>query len=147
MDDMDYLIGEIIYDSQIEELQKEEDTKDANRISKETSQLKTIIHDLNQFIDDDKDKIVFAERITEDTHKILEDTKDFIDKARESQKKAFIMKGTLISTGIGLCIGGPIGGILGNTIHLTILCAMLGGVSVGGFTGTLTNYILRYNSK
>lgn len=143
MEDMDYLISEIAYDEKIQEQLEKENNEDAKRIAKEAEKIKEIIKDLNELIEDEGEQIAFAELITEDTTNTLEDTKITLDKARESQKKAVILKGTLISAGIGACIGGPIGGVLGSSVHLTIMGAVLGGVSIGGFTGTLANFILK----
>jgi hypothetical protein len=32
---------------------------------------------------------------------------------------------------------------MSSSVHLTIMGAVLGGVSIGGFTGTLANFILK----
>ena len=142
MEDMDYLIPEVAYELKLAQQQDEEDKRDVEKLAKDTEQIKTIMKDLNELINDDGEQIVTAELITNETQEIIKDTKETLHKARESQKKAIILKGTLISAGIGVCIGGPIGGVLGSTVHLTLLSAIVGGVSVGGLMGSLTNYIL-----
>jgi hypothetical protein len=143
MEDMDYLFEEIQYDMNIKEELEKENLDDTKYLADNTKKIKEIMKDLNELIENDEDKIVFAEFISDDIQKKLEDTKIAIDNARESQRKSTILKGTLISAGIGACFGGPIGGILGSSIHLTITGVILGGISIGGFTGSLTNYILK----
>lgn len=142
MEDTDILVAELAYDSNTERLQKEQDKKDIIKLKEDTEKLKIIMKDLTEIIDDSGEQILFAERITDDTQETLKETSEHIKKARESQRKANILKGTLISTGIGICIGGPIGGILGNTVNLVGMGTLIGGVSIGGFMGSLTNYIL-----
>ena len=142
MEDMYYFIPEVAYELKLAQQQDEEDKRDVEKLAKDTEQIKTIMKDLNELINDDGEQIVTAELITNETQEIIKDTKETLHKARESQKKAIILKGTLISAGIGVCIGGPIGGVLGSTVHLTLLSAIVGGVSVGGLMGSLTNYIL-----
>ena len=142
MEDMDYFIPEVAYELKLAQQQDEEDKRDVEKLAKDTEQIKTIMKDLNELINDDGEQIVTAELITNETQEIIKDTKETLHKARESQKKAIILKGTLISAGIGVCIGGPIGGVLGSTVHLTLFSAIVGGVSVGGLMGSLTNYIL-----
>ena len=100
--------------------------------------------DLNKLLEDNGEQIVYAKMVTDEADKIIEETNTQLNKARESQKKSLILKGTLISAGIGACIGGPIGGILGSSVHLTSIGALLGGLSIGGFTGSLTNFILKH---
>lgn len=143
MEDINNLFEEIPYDINVEEQLEKENADDTKCIAEKTEKIKEIMKDLNELIDNDKDKIVFAEFISDDIQKKLEDTKIAIDKARESQKQSTILKGTLISAGIGACFGGPIGGILGSSVHLTITGVILGGISIGGFTGSLTNFILK----
>ena len=142
MDKKDYVVGELIC-SNIEEQQQKENYEDVKRLAYDTAKIKEIMKDLNDLIEDDGEQIVYAERLTDDAQEILEEANTHIHKARESQKKAVILKGTLISAGIGACIGGPIGGILGSSVHLTIMGALLGGLSIGGFTGSLTHFILK----
>ena len=139
---MDYLFAEIACTDTLDEEQEREDRKDAEKLAKDTETIKTIMKDLNELIEDEDEQIVFAERITDETHDVLKETNENIHKARESQKKALILKGTLISAGVGLCVGGPIGGLLGSSVHLTTIGAIIGGVSFGGFMGSLTNYVL-----
>jgi hypothetical protein len=143
MEDMDYLISEIVYDKKIQEELEKENNEDAKRIANDSEKIKEIMKDLNELIEDGGEQIVYAKLITDDTEETLEEANIQLRKARESQKKSVILKGTLISAGIGACIGGPIGGILGSSVHLTIMGAILGGVSIAGFTGTLTNFILK----
>lgn len=143
MEDMDYLISEIVYDKKIQEELEKENNEDAKRIANDSEKIKEIMKDLNELIEDGGEQIVYAKLITDDTEETLEEANIQLHKARESQKKSVILKGTLISAGIGACIGGPIGGILGSSVHLTIMGAILGGVSIAGFTGTLTNFILK----
>jgi hypothetical protein len=143
MDETDYIIGEIIYDSTVKEQQNNENYEDAKRLTQDTDKIKEIMKDLNELIEDGGEQLVYAERITEDTQETLKDAGIAIHKARESQKKSVILTGTIISAGIGACIGGPIGGILGSSVHLTIMGAIVGGGSMAGFTGSLANYILK----
>jgi len=143
MDETDYVIGEIIYDSSVKEQQNKENYEDAKRITQDTEKIKEIMKDLNELIEDEGEQLVYAERITEESQETLKDAGIAVHKARESQKKAVILKGTLVSAGIGACFGGPIGGILGSTVHLTIAGVILGGVSIGGLTGSLANYVLK----
>lgn len=133
----------LIYES-TDELQDKENKEDIQRLLQYTAKIKEIMKDMNELIEDGGEQIVYAELITDDTEDILEETNIQLHKARESQKKAAILKGTLISAGIGACIGGPIGGVLGSSFHLTALGALVGGVSIGGFAGSLTNYILSF---
>ena len=133
----------LIYESNIEEQQKKENNEDVKRLAQDTVEIRAIMKDLNELIEDEGEQIVYAKLITDDTEETLEEANIQLRKARESQKKSVILKGTLISAGIGACIGGPIGGILGSSVHLTIMGAILGGVSIAGFTGTLTNFILK----
>ena len=142
MDKKDYIVGELIC-SNIEEQQKKENNEDVKRLAYDTAKIKEIMKDLNGLIEDDGEQIVYAKILTDDAQETLKETNIQLHKARESQKKALILKGTLISAGVGACIGGPIGGVLGSSIHLTVLCALVGGVSIGGFTGSLANFILR----
>jgi uncharacterized membrane protein len=143
MDETDYIIGEIIYDSTVKEQQNKENYEDVKHLTQDTEKIKEIMIDLNELIEDGGEQLVYAERITEESQETLKGAEIAVHKARESQKKAVILKGTLVSVGIGACFGGPIGGILGSTVHLTIAGAILGGVSIGGFTGSLANYILK----
>jgi len=143
MDETDYIVGELIYESTIEEQQKKENNEDAKRLAQDTEKINEIMKDLNELIENEGEQIAYAKLITDDTEETLEETNIQLHKARESQKKSVVLKGTLISAGVGACIGGPIGGVLGSSIHLTVLCALVGGVSIGGFTGSLANFILR----
>ena len=133
----------LIYESTIEERQKKETYEDVKRLAKDTDKINEIMKDLNELIEDEGEQIIYAKLITNDTEETLEETNIQLHRARESQKKSIVLKGTLISAGVGACIGGPIGGVLGSSIHLTVLCALVGGVSIGGFTGSLANFILR----
>ena len=140
---MNNSIEEIPYTSNIESIIKKEQTEDVKNLVKDIEQLKEIMKDINELIEDDEKEIAYAELISDETQQTLENTQITIDKAREAQKKAVILKGTLISTCIGACIGGPLGGILGNTAGVTIMGALIGSISFGGFSGSLTNYILK----
>lgn len=132
----------LIYES-TDEQEDRENKEDIKCLVQDTARIKEIMKDINELIEDEGEQLVYAELITDDTEEILEDTNDQLHKARESQKKAVILKGTLVSAGIGACFGGPIGGILGSTVHLTIAGVILGGVSIGGLTGSLANYVLK----
>lgn len=132
----------LIYES-TDEQEDRENKEDIKCLVQDTARIKEIMKDINELIEDEGEQLVYAELITDDTEEILEDTNDQLYKARESQKKALILKGTLVSAGIGACFGGPIGGILGSTVHLTIAGVILGGVSIGGLTGSLANYVLK----
>jgi hypothetical protein len=133
----------LIYES-TDEQEDKENKEDIKRLVQDTAKIKEIMKDINELIEDEGEQIIYAELITDDTEYILEETNIQLHKARESQKKAAILKGTLVSAGIGACIGGPIGGVLGSSIHLTVLGVLVGGVSIGGFAGSLINYILSF---
>lgn len=143
MNKKDYVVGELIC-SNIKEQQQKENNEDVKRLAYDTAKIKEIMKDLNGLLEDDGEQIVYAKMLSDDTEVILEEANTKINKARESQKKAVILKGTLLSAGIGACIGGPIGGILGSSVHLTIMGVLLGGISIGGFTGSLTHFILKH---
>ena len=138
------LFEEIPYDINIEEQLEKENLNDTKYLAENTEKIKEIMKDLNELIDNDKDKIVFAEFVSDDIQKKLENTKKAIDKARYSQKQANILKGTLISAGIGACIGGPIGAVIGSSINLTVAGTVIGSISTSAITGTIASYILGF---
>jgi uncharacterized protein YcfJ len=138
------LFEEIPYDINVEEQLEKENLNDTKYLAENTEKIKEIMKDINELIENDEDKIVFAEFVSDDIQKKLENTKKAIDKARYSQKQSNILKGTLISAGIGACIVGPIGAVIGSSINLTVAGTVIGSISTSAITGTIASYILGF---
>ena len=127
----------------IEYNEDKEDKELVHKIAKDTEYLKQIMEKLNAILGADGEKIANAELITNEADVTIQETQETIKDARNSQKKSMLLKGTILSTFIGACIGGPIGGIMGSSIHLTAMGTILGGVSVGGFMGSIAHFSLK----
>ena len=84
----------LVYES-TDELQEKENKEDIKRLLQYTEKIKEIMKDLNELIEDEGEQIVYAKLITDDTEETLEETNIQLHNARESQKKAAILKGHL----------------------------------------------------
>ena len=124
-----------------------EHKKDIRYLAEQSSQIREIMYDLNQQLEYDGALIRDAEQHTVETTQTLEDTREEIIKARRSQTKSIIFKGTVSGIVFGSLIGGPAGSILGYYTGGIIAGGILGIISLGTIGGFGSHYILKQKTN
>lgn len=152
-DNQDQLVEQIPYarvinNVDIIKLIEDENRNDIRKLADDTSKIREIMSDINMLIDDGGEQLVVAREYVDDADIIIEDATNEINQARKSQARAIVLKATLFSIGIGLCIGGPTGAVLGYIAGKAALDgAIIGCLSLGGIFGGVGNKIYRDKQK
>jgi hypothetical protein len=120
-------------------LQEEENKKDVAELLKNTIIIHEISADLSSMIEAQGEQVMYTKELTEESEECLGGAVVQIGKAKKSYFSSLLLKGTLISTVVGLAGGGLIGGIIGYSAGAGILgSGIAGGVVGSGVCGGVT---------
>ena len=127
-------------------IEEEKEKKEIEKLYNDTSYIKSIMADLNSILHYQNEPLQEIVNLTTESVKTIEDAYKHVEKARVYQKKAMILKATILGGGIGFVVGGPLGAYAGYQIGLTVIGGLFGGVALAGLGGG-TSYSIFKNKK
>ena len=128
-------------------IEDEKEKKEIENLCNDTSYIKSIMADLNSMLYYQNEPLQEIENLTTESVKTVEEANKHVEKARVYQKKAMILKATILGGGIGFIIGGPLGAYAGYQIGLTLIGGVFGGVALAGLGGGTSYSILKNKNK